>query len=358
MLLAERDFGLPAFEGEGARVLYPVTTAPDADDVRSAVGMVRLELSPLGLTRRRAIYIDRALQISAAVAAVGLLVAVGVGVALTGPLRRLQRATADITEGRYVHAVDDLPTAGPREVVELGAAFRGAVGAVADREATLRDINQQLRETEAARDAMTHMVIHDLKGPIGNVITLLAVLEGAQLDPDDRALVGDVRARCRDLLRTIEQQLDLARLSGGEMIVQRERLEVGELLLGALNQVRALMAAEGFETQFDLPEDDLEIDVDRALMERVLVNLLVNAVRLGASPITLAVRGEAEGVAIEVADAGRGVPAGQEAAVFERFTSLGGGGSGLGLALVRLATEAHGGTVQVRGARFTIWLPA
>ncbi len=357
-LLAERDFGLPAAEGQQARVLYPVATEPDATGYRDAIGMVRLTLSARGLEARRQRYVSGAVKTTAVVAVSGFVVAIGVALALAVPLRRLQAATAGVAEGTYEAALEGLPSSGPSEVRALGAAFRTAVQAVAERETELVDINQQLRETEAARDAMTHMVIHDLKGPIANVITLLAVIEAAQVDAEDRELVAEVRQRARDLLRTIEDQLDFARLSGGKLEVRRSEQEIGDVLMGAMDQVRHLAEAGGVDLKVDLPDEDLYFGCDRPLLERVIVNLLVNALKHGQSPVTVGALVEAGHLQLSVEDAGAGVPAGKEEAVFDRFTSLSdAGGAGLGLALVRLAAEAHGGTASVTGARFVVTLP-
>lgn len=353
--LAERDNGLAA----DATVLYPVKSAPDADGYSDAVGMVHVALSARGLEARRERYIERAMRVAAAVAGAGVVLAVGVGWALAAPIRRLREATATVADGAYDAALDDLPRGGSTEVRALGEAFRGAVRAVADREAELLDVNQQLRDTEAARDAMTHMVIHDLKGPIANVLTVMAVIEAGQTDAEDRELVGEVRVRCRDLLRMIEDQLDLARLSQGRLDPSLERHEVGELIAGAVDAVRHLVSAAGFEVRYALPDDDLELPCDAALLERVLVNLVVNATRYGASPVTIsAVPGDGC-VTLAVEDAGEGVPDDLAETVFEPYRSLSdAGGAGLGLAFVRLAVEAHGGRVSVSGARFAMEFPA
>jgi len=361
--LAARDFGGPAIDDEDATVLYPVTGAPDAEGYRDALGMVRVVLSARGLEARRQRYVDGALRTTAVVASAGVVLAAGIGFALAAPIRRLRAATAVVAEGAYDTAADDIPRGGSREVRELGDTLRTAVRAVAERETELNEVNRQLRETEAARDAMTHMIIHDLKGPIGNVLTVLAVIEGSQEEQEDRELVAEVRTRCRDLLRMIEDQLDLGRLSQGRLELDLERLEVGEVFAGAMATIEHLVRAAGFEVRVELPEEELEFSCDRALTQRVVMNLVVNATRYGASPVTLSAASTPDGVRLEVSDAGPGVPEAMAEAVFEPYRSLPDeegrrhGGAGLGLAFVRLAVEAHGGRVSVDGARFSLVLP-
>jgi signal transduction histidine kinase len=357
----------------GAPFKYPVTGEPDAEGYREAVGMVQVTLSRARLEARRAAYTRRALVVTGAVAAAGVLLAAGFGLAMAAPLRRLAKASAQAASGDY-GAATEVPVAGPREVRALGEAFRAAVGAVARRETDLRtandalnaanaalsEANEALRRTEQARDAMTHMLVHDLKGPLGNVVTLLTVLETADLDAEDRDLLAEGKDRCRALLQRVEDLLDVARMEHGRISLHLEPVPASRLFGESIEAIRRLAAERGFTLEAP-PGDDVAVLCDRRLMERVLQNLMLNAVRHGRPPVRVVASSEADEVVLAVDDAGAGVPAGREARVFEPFASFAPDGrrkgAGLGLAFVRLATEAHGGRVAVRGARFELRFP-
>ncbi len=352
---------------------YPVTGEPDAEGYRESVGLVRVTLSRGWIEARRAAYTARALRVTGVVAAAGVLLAVGLGLAMAAPLRRLARASAQAAAGDY-GAATDVPVAGPREVRALGEAFRAAVGAVARREGDLRtandalnaanaalsEANEALRRTEQARDAMTHMLVHDLKGPLGNVVTLLTVLESADLDAEDRDLLAEGKDRCRALLQRVEDLLDVARMEHGRISLHLEPVPSSRLFGESIEAIRRLAAEKGFTLEAP-PGDDVAVLCDRRLMERVLQNLMLNAVRHGRPPVRVVASSEADEVVLAVEDAGAGVPPGREAQVFEPFASFSPDGrrrgAGLGLAFVRLATEAHGGRVAVRGARFELRFP-
>ena len=316
------------------------------------------ELTRAAAEARATRYVRRAAIVTGIVATGGVALAVLTGFFLAAPLGRLRRATREMADGEYTLALDTVPVDGPRESRELAVAFRRAVSEVSKREKALEAVNAELRRTEEARAAMSHMLVHDLKGPIGNVATLLKLLETGALDDEDRELVIEAGARCRDLLHMIGDLLDVARLEQGRMPIAPVSCDVAELIDGALAQIAHLAQGQGFEVRVHVDDEAGEIVCDPRLMERVLINLLVNALRHGRSPVDLTATPEDDQLVVAVEDAGAGVPEGEEARVFEKFGALGRGGAGLGLAFVRMAVEAHGGGIGVRGARFTVYLPS
>ena len=305
------------------------------------------------------LFLQRALWVTGGVAAAGVLIATGTGLLLAAPLSRLRRATREMADGEYSLAIETVPIGGPRESRDLALAFRQAVSEVSGREKELRAVNEVLRRTEATRDAMSHMLVHDLKGPVGNVTALLGLLEAGHLEEEDRVLVAEAAERSRHLLHMIEDLLDLAQIEADSFELERGAHEVSELMEEALSQVERLMEAEGFKVQLHLDEQLPQVDCDAAILKRVLVNLFLNALKHGRSPIELRCTTEDHQVGILVEDGGEGVPEGAEEQVFQKFNAGGPRrGAGLGLAFARLALNAHGGAITVRGARFTIYLPS
>lgn len=354
--VVERDFQARI---EGADpVVVPVVGPPDADGFRTPIGQVRVHLSAPALAARRAELAGGALRVTVTVALVGLAIAALLAIALAAPLGRLRTGVERLADGAYADA-EQVPIAGPHELRALGAAFREAAAAVAEREAELRAVNAALRRTEEMRDAMTHMLVHDLKGPLSNLIMLLGLLETAELDEEDRELLTEGKARCQGLMQMIADLLMVARLESGKVELELEQFAVDDLVDGALRTIEVLAAQSGFRVEVASPEDDAaQVVADRRLLERVLQNLLTNALHYGQSPIRLDARVEGEALVLVVEDAGEGIPPAQVERVFEMFGTLDRGkGTGLGLAFVRLAVEAHDGAIAVDGARFTLTVP-
>jgi len=348
---------LPGRADEADVVAWNIDGPRDEEGYRLRIGLVRVEMSRRGVEAQVRSGLMRAVLVAGIVASLGVLAAALVGGVVARPLRRLETTSVAVAEGAYEAALGELPEGGTAEVRALAAALREAVTGVANRETDLRAANDALRRAEAARDELSHALVHDLKGPIANVISVLDVLDDAVPDPEDRALVEDLRARCRRLLDTVGDLLDANRLEHGRLAIDARECDLGEVAYRALSSVDFLARAEGVSIEAEIPEEELPVVCDAKLVERVLTNLLVNAIRHGAPPVRLAARTVEAGAELVVEDGGDGVPPGQEEAVFDRFATSG-AGTGLGLSFVRQAVEAHGGEVGVAGSRFCVRLPA
>jgi two-component system sensor histidine kinase MtrB len=150
----------------------------------------------------------------------------------------------------------------------------------------------------------------------------------------------------------------LSRLDAGGVNVRPRPLN----LTSVLGEIASEAIPPGASVEFDVP-DDLMIVADRLVLDRVLSNLLTNAVRYGADPITLSAEANGTQLRITVEDCGKGVAEDLRPRLFERFsrTDSANVGSGLGLAIARAYARAHGGDVvhdpAASGARFTLILP-
>lgn len=351
-IVAVRAFPAGA-EGDEAVVVAPVTGEADAEGFRDTLGSIHVVLSGAGNQARRLRYLEMALRVALVAIAVGVVLASALAWALSRPLRRLQQAASALAAGHAAHA---LPITGPREVRALGIVVAEAIAAVAAREAELKDAYDRLQRTEEAREAMTHMLVHDLKGPLSNVLMLLEVL-GADAGPDDQPLLEEGRLRCRGLLELIQDLLAMSRIEAGHIDLDRVAVDVAALVEEALAQVDHLVR----QRRFVLERGPLlgRVLCDQRLIQRVLVNLVLNAVRHGRSPARIEARLEGPEVVLVVEDSGPGVPPDRIERVFEKFHSGAAtrGGAGLGLAFVRLVARAHGGEASVQGARFEVRLP-
>ncbi len=300
-----------------------------------------------------------------------LTLAVGVGVAslvarsVTGPLRRLADATADVPRAE---PVTPLPLEGPTEVRDLTVRFdrmRAEVVATREREARLL---ADLR--------------HDLRTPL-TVITGFAdaLRDGTAAGPDaDRAAeaIAAEADRISDLVAGLGA---IEELAGGRSL-RPEPLDGAVLVAEAAARFAGAPAALGVELVTLPPVGDTTLVADRRAVERILTNLVENSLAAleTASPgpdgarghvwlaarVTATVGGEGDAVLLAVTDDGPGFAPGLAERAFDRFVrgdpARSGSGSGLGLAIVRELAMAHGGAVHAEnvaphGARISVVLP-
>jgi signal transduction histidine kinase len=156
------------------------------------------------------------------------------------------------------------------------------------------------------------------------------------------------------LRRLIEQLLDLSQLDARRLVRNPTAVELHTLLA----QIAAGIVPHGSPVELEVPAD-LTVVADPVMIERVISNLLVNAVRYGSPPIRIAVDQPDGHVRIAVEDSGPGVPEALEPHIFERFArGENAPGSGLGLTIARAYSHAHGGDLIYRrgtaGARFEL----
>jgi K+-sensing histidine kinase KdpD len=214
----------------------------------------------------------------------------------------------------------------------------------------------QLEAADRMRTTLLAGVGHDLRTPLASIKAAVSSLRQDDVvwTPDETAeLLGTVEAGADRLQRLVANLLDASRLQAGVLSTAPERVRLEELVGRALLDLDSLDAVE-----LHIPENLPDVLADVGLAERVLANVLENALRHGG-PGAVAVRGAIGGepstVVCDVIDHGPGVPAGSEAALFTPFTRLtggagllgdrGAGGLGLGLAVARGFAEAMHGSL-------------
>jgi signal transduction histidine kinase len=352
-VLAAQRFGS---EPAPLRVAYPVR----ADG--AAVALVRVVLSRAWLAAATAAVWRSAAGVGLAIMLIGAAVAAALAAALTRPLAGLAAAAARLAAGDPAARV---APRGSSEIAALARSFAAMRDAVVEREGRLAAQNQELVRLSEAREALTHMIVHDLKSPIASVRAGLDAVR-AGVGVEDREIVDLMRQRADGALRLATDLLDVHRLADGRLAPQRTPLDAAELC----REAAAACALEAGERRVDIAVDAppaLGLAADRELLERVLVNLLVNALRHGRGDVQLAAAADEDGVRFSVADHGPGIPAAERAHVFEMFgqgarSRAERRGAGIGLAFCKLAVEAHGGRIWLeseegRGSRFCLVVP-
>ncbi|MGC4110035.1 MAG: DUF4118 domain-containing protein [Nocardioides sp.] len=232
---------------------------------------------------------------------------------------------------------------GPRER-SVAAAFASHVGVLREREELARQsmAAQQLEAGNRTRTALLAAVSHDLRTPLAGLRSATETLQthDERLDRAERhELLGAMESSISRLTTMVSDLLDMSRLETGAVVPIADDVPLGEVVR------RALVGIEGAERVDvgDLPT----AYVDAGLLERVVANLVGNALRFSDA---VEITGDAHAARLElrVVDHGPGVGSGDRARIFEPFQRQGdsGSGVGLGLAVARGLTEAQGGTLE------------
>jgi two-component system sensor histidine kinase KdpD len=225
-------------------------------------------------------------------------------------------------------------------------------------------------ESERLRNALLGAVSHDVRTPLTALITLAESLR-ATPQPERDSVVEAIVHQAHQLNALVSNLLDMARLesdvSGQSVSLRRDWQSVEEVVGASIRAAQAALIGTAVRT--DIPADLPLVEFDAVLIERVLVNLLENAVKYGAPPIVVKANTTDCSLVLEVTDHGAGLPLsvrGKEHTLFEKFTrgqtESATPGVGLGLAICKAVVHAHGGTISAAsapegGAQFTIVIP-
>jgi two-component system, OmpR family, sensor histidine kinase KdpD len=227
---------------------------------------------------------------------------------------------------------------------------------------------EALRRSDALKTALLRAVSHDLRSPLTAILASADALAtpGLSLDPEDRlGLAQTIRGETMRLDRVVEQLLDLSRLEAGVVEPHRELWHVDELV----GQALAGVGADAARVRLEIGPDTPPVEVDAAQVERVLANLIDNALHYSPAGSGVVVRAEpgATELRLHVVDRGPGLPPEEREALFQPFRRgsvaqpASGRGSGLGLAIARGFAEANGGRLWAQddpaGGHLVLALP-
>jgi photoactive yellow protein len=231
----------------------------------------------------------------------------------------------------------------------------------------IEDISER-RGLERARRTLADLLVHDMKNPLTAILSNADFIEGISvLSGEALEALEDIRSSAEQLRQMSVQLLDVSRLEDGDMPMNRALTSVSGLLRQCVRRAELRCRARDVSLSLSLDSAPAEAVMDPALVRRAVDNLLENALRYsrGGEQIELSARILGDGLRIEVADRGPGVPLELRELVFEKYARVEGRGRfnrGLGLTFVRLAAQAHGGLAGVGdrpggGACFYIELP-
>jgi len=234
----------------------------------------------------------------------------------------------------------------------------------------LQDITER-KKLDQLRDDLTSMVYHDLRSPLSNVVSSLNVMEALlpmEKDQEIKSLFEIATRSTQRIQRLTKSLLDINRLEKGQPITEQEPVDP---YLLAKNAYQAMIPhAENKDQELSLlvPKDLPAVMADQDMIERVLINLLQNAIKFTPSrgKIEIGSKVDEENVRFWVHDTGPGIDPDQKDRIFDKFTRANtdkrAKGLGLGLAFCRLAVEGHGGEISVEtppegGSLFTFTIP-
>lgn len=233
----------------------------------------------------------------------------------------------------------------------------------------LRDISERI-ELDKLRSDLTSMIFHDLRAPLGNIISSLEVMRATAPADDDtfHSILSIAQRSSRRASRLVESLLDIDRLEAGRAVLDKTTGAMDVLITESVEEVHPTAEAKGHLVRFELSPGLPDVEVDMDMIRRVLINLLENAIKYTPADgrITISARKEDKHILIAVSDSGQGIPVSDQQRIFEKYARVRRGsrskGIGLGLAFCRLAVEAHGGRIWVesnqgQGSSFFFTLP-
>lgn len=265
---------------------------------------------------------------------VSLLISLVLARRLSHPIREMQRATERIATGDFEGRLDPYPPD------ELGRLAEG-----------VNHMAEQLKDLEAARDRFISEISHDLRTPLTSIKGMLANLADDPEVSGNRSLSIAEHETDR-LIRLVNQLLDFSRWQRGPLELNRCPIDITAVArdVVALSEDRARHRRVRLHVDL-LPNPPL-VSADRDRLERVILNLLENAIKFtpAGGRVTLSVTRLDDEIRVSVRDTGLGMSDDERSRAFEAYYRGKGSGTGLGLAIVQAIVEAHDGRIGVDSA--------
>jgi signal transduction histidine kinase len=248
----------------------------------------------------------------------------------------------------------------PHNRLVLGARVRSLLKLKAATD-SLEDTLRKLREVEKMRDDLMKMIVHDLKTPLTSVLATMEMLADGDFGPlneQQRKMLGDAESKAEDLLALIGDLLEVSRIEEATMTLDVQPIAPAALLNEVIHEWDIRFQQEGAAATIDVSDDAPVFEADKALLKRVIGNLVQNALTHSATAVRLqmSARRDGNGILFTVADNGPGIPPEYHEVIFRKFERVKNPNmprtrsSGLGLAFCKLVVEAHGGRIWVQSA--------
>ena len=239
-------------------------------------------------------------------------------------------------------------------------------------------IKQQFDELEATlrlREDLANMIVHDLRNPLAVILVCSHMLKKQTRSPQDLKVVEGIQTQARRLDALLNDMLTQAKMKEGKLLLNRSMVDVNQVVREVEENHSVIAQSRGVNLVVELPEEARQISLDANLFQRVLDNLISNALKFSPPESTVTVRAEypesraaspspESPVLIQVLDEGPGIPEEHRDRIFDKFEIVEAKKSGipqvgLGLAFCKMVVEAHGGRIFVdangpEGTIFTV----
>lgn len=239
----------------------------------------------------------------------------------------------------------------------------------------LQDVTLE-EELSRMKEEFFDSIVHDLRTPLSAIKGFIELMvDRGMVDDRAKPFIPTIRNSCSKLQSLIQDILDAAKMESGQMELKYRTVHTQE----ALDSMRTLFQMQaqerGVELRLESPQPPIEFEADRELLERVLMNLIGNAMKFTPAKGSITVTGRSvrlaaggPGVEFAVQDTGTGIPEEKLEVIFEKFKQLDAGtaqrvGYGLGLNICKKVVELHGGRIWAeskvaQGTRFVLQFPS
>jgi signal transduction histidine kinase len=243
-------------------------------------------------------------------------------------------------------------------------------------EKTLDKVKKQAAELEEANKRQADfsaMISHDLRSPLTAVLstaTLMAEGLFEEVNEDQKKWLLKTQNTCRTMMDAVNDFLDVSKIEAGKLELFKQRVDLYRLIEGTLESHLPVAQLKNVSLTSTVEPDLPKIDADARRLEQVLSNLITNAIKFtpAGGAVEVGARRNNRDVKFWVKDTGEGIPANEVSQLFHKYRQVLSGkvsenkGTGLGLVICKMITEAHGGKISVKsdvgkGSMFTVELP-
>lgn len=235
-----------------------------------------------------------------------------------------------------------------------------------------RMVRAELLTLARRKDEFLAMLAHELRNPLAPILSGLEVIRDSEGHPENVEMaVGIIERQTMQLVRLVDDLLDVSRITNGAIRLQKERVDVRSIISMAVETCHGQIEAAHLKYEVSVPKKPVYLDADPARITQVIVNLLSNAAKYTEADghVWLSVEPVDGMISISVRDSGIGIPKEMLGSIFDIFTQIdtgrrhARGGLGIGLSVVKTLVEMHGGGVEVssegegKGSEFIVRLP-
>lgn len=236
---------------------------------------------------------------------------------------------------------------------------------------TSQDITE-VKQAEAAKDNFIAMLSHELRNPMAPIVNALQIINLHNFtDPVLKNAIGIIDRQTRNMSRLLNDLLDASRVTRGKIELHKEVISLEAIVRNAIDAAKPFIDARNHNFKFVIPEENIFLNVDPVRIEQILTNLLNNATKFTERGGEISFIAETQGsdVVFKIQDNGRGLNSDVLDKIFNPFFQVDQSlarserGLGVGLAIVKVLTEMHGGTVEVKsdglakGSEFIVKIP-